>query len=128
MNIIKRNWPYKITDDTNKVQATVMSLVLQEFLMIKQFGGKVDGYNPMIRVAEADIDNEIPEGLPNRTDAEGNIRTWRTWRDDTHPLPEPEDIDGTLYYTFVSYTFGKALTDDELLIIYNSPDAQLIDI
>ncbi len=136
MNIVKRNWPYKI-DDNNKVQATVMDMILQEWQMILAYGGSTRGYMPFIKVAEADIDNEVPEGLPNRTyevciaDCEGEepvmetrVHTWRTWRDATHPLPEVSE-DG--YYYFVSYTFGKGLTDSELMTIYNSTDAELVD-
>ncbi|NHJ84884.1 MAG: hypothetical protein FK734_05450 [Asgard group archaeon] len=109
---------------------------LTHFLMVMGLdNGNVENYNPYIKVSEADIDNEVPLGLLNRidisydyTDPENpveiqTVRTWRTWRDDNHPLSEP--IDG--YYYFQSNTFFNYLTSFELMIIYNNLDAELVD-
>jgi len=119
---------------------------IDHFNMLTQLPDiKVDFYNPFIKVAETDIDNAIPEGLSNRTYKEQvdttiekeietgeeiqvpvyetRIHTWRTWRDNSHPLSEP--IEG--YYYFMSATFGKSLSSEELYIIHNSIHADLID-
>lgn len=142
-NILKRGW--KLWNGNNILHAEVHDFTVQELLVLANFEGTVEYFNPFIKVAEADIDSEIPEGLPNRTyqeqigaetefDSETNeeiqvptyeerIHTWRTWRDSTHPLGEP--IEG--FYYFMSATFGKTLTSNELLIIHNSLSAELVD-
>ena len=91
--------------------------------------GDVKNWAAWMKIAETDIDNEIPEGLPNRDDGQGGIHTWRTWRDAGHPLPDPieDPADGLMYYYTITFTFGKTLTSSELLIIDNSADAELID-
>lgn len=119
---------------------------IDHFSMLMQLpGAKVEFYMPFIKVAELDIDSEIPEGLSNRTyqeqvgteievdpetgeeiqvpTYEERIHTWRTWRDSSHPLGEPV---GGFYY-FMSAPFGNTLPSDELLIIHNSLTAELVD-
>ena len=142
-NLLKRGW--KLWNGNNMLHAEVHDFTVQELLVLTNFEGTVEYFNPFIKVAGADIDSEIPEGLPNRTyqeqvgteaeiDPETNeeiqvpihstkVHTWRTWRDSTHPLGEP--IEG--FYYFMSASFGKTLTSDELLIIHNSQTATLID-
>lgn len=121
------------------------SFDIQDFLTVKSTGGRVEFYNPLIKVPVLNIDDEIPVGLSNRVyqvqidtvteiDKEtgeeiqspvydDRIHTWKTWRDNAHPLGEP--VDG--YYYFMSATFGKVLTDDELMLIHNTPDIELVD-
>lgn len=142
-NILKRGW--KLWSVGDVLHAEVKDFTVQEMLVLNRFDGGVEYFNPFIKVAEADIDSEIPEGLPNRTyqeqvgtetelDPETNeeiqvptyqerIHTWRTWRDSTHPLGEP--IEG--FYYFMSASFGNTLTSNELLIIHNSLTAELAD-
>ena len=142
-NLLKRGW--KLWNGNNMLHAEVHDFTVQELLVLSNFEGTVEYFNPFIKVAEADIDSEIPEGLPNRTyqeqigvetelDPETNeeiqvpiyeerIHTWRTWRDSTHPLGEP--IEG--FYYFMSASFGKTLTSNELLTIHNAPTAELVD-
>lgn len=130
-------------DLTNDAEA---DFDIDHFNMLSQLPGvKVEFYMPSIKVAEADIDNEIPEGLSNRTYQEQvgtvvttdpeteeeiqepvyetRVHTWRTWRDNSHPLPEP--VEG--YYYFMSATFGKTLLFEELKIIFNSSNVELVD-
>ena len=132
-NVLKRGWKTEIIG--NSAISYVQELNVQEFLMIMGFGGSVEYFVPFVKVAEADIDNTVPDGLPNRTypicisdcDTENPVtdtavHSWRTWRDATHPLGEA--IDG--FYYFMSATFGSALTSRELMIIHNS-EADLVD-
>ncbi len=143
-NLLKRGW--KLWNGNNMLHAEVHDFTVQELLVLTNFEGTVEYFNPFIKVAETDIDSEIPEGLPNRTyQVEGDsevigidpdtgdemleptyedrIHTWRTWRDSTHPLGEP--IEG--FYYFMSASFGKTLTSNELLTIHNAPTAELVD-
>jgi len=113
-NILLRGWKTRVVGSMGVSE--IQDLVVDEFLLITAFGGGVKYFNPFIKVAEADIDNEIPEGLPNRTYSvciedceeeepimEERVHTWRTWRDANHPLSEPiEDEEGNKYYYFMS--------------------------
>ena len=147
-NLLKRGW--KLRNGNNMLHAEVHDFTVQELLVLTNFEGTVEYFNPFIKVAEGNIDDEIPEGLPNRVyshqvgvkeeedlidedtgvvhtvevpDYEDRIHTWRTWRDSTHPLGEP--IKG--FYYFMSATFGKTLASNELLTIHNSLSAELVD-
>jgi len=125
-NILKRGWKTEIIG-ANAI-SYVQELSVQEFLMIMGFGGDVEYFVPFVKVAEADIDNTVPDGLPNRLDDNGNARTWRTWRDAAHPLGDLiADENGNNYYYFMSATFGQALKAAELLAIHNATDAELVD-
>jgi len=122
---------------------------VDDFLTLMSIdNGNQVGWLPFIKVNDADIDNEVPVGLDNRTyeeciancdqDPEGPtppeyvtvIRTWRTWRDANHPLPDPigEPIEAPTEYNyyFVAHTFGVARRSYELLIIQNNADSELI--
>lgn len=122
-------------DRINGRSATIAFSVKDLVFVKNDLGGDVFNFAPWVKVAEADIDNEVPEGLPNRieisydyTDPDNPVevqtaRTWRTWRDDGHPLSEP--IEG--FYYFQSNTFYNYLTGTELMIIYNSVNATLVD-
>ena len=91
----------------------------------------------VIKVVEENIDDEVCEGIPNRTYTETTIftdeneqpvtveriHTWRTWRDDSHQLGD--SIEG--YYYFMSATFGQTLTSHELMLIHNSANVELVD-
>lgn len=142
-NCLKRGW--KLWNESDRLFAEVKRLRVDEFELIMMFEGEIEWYNPFIKVSEVDIDSEIPEGLPNRiykvqigTESdidpetneeyqipiyEDNVHTWRSWRDQSHPLGEP--ING--FYYFMSATFGKTLTGSELFIIHNSPYCELVN-
>lgn len=132
---------YLVADiDTSRVSFNV-----NDFLLVISKGGEVKFFNPLVKVNELNIDDEIPEGLPNRTYQEQTgisitideetgeeieepiyeekIHTWRSWRDKSHPLGNI--IDGNYY--FMSATFGKTLSSDELMLIHNSNGVELVD-
>lgn len=97
------------------------------FVLSYDLGGVVN-YSPYIKVSEANIDEQITDGLPNRTYLDGDnveqIHTWRTWEMPNYPLPEP--IEG--YYYLLSYRgTGNYLKDTELMLIYNDSNAELIN-
>lgn len=134
-NIIRRGW--KVCNIGDRIHAEVLSLSVEELELINMFDGNVQYFCPFIKVGKNDIDSTIPEGLRDRTyiydtgliTEEGEsvtleqTHTWRTWRDDSHPLGEV--IDG--YYYFMSATFGYTLSGEELMIIHNSTSAELVD-
>lgn len=133
-NIILRGWKTESVGDMGI--SSVKSLIVDEFLLVLNFGGKVEFFSPLVKVAEADIDNQIPEGLSNRTYpviiddsdpanpiTEERVHTWRSWRDTAHPLGSP--IEGSYY--FMSASFGKVHVDTELLIIHMHTDSTLVD-
>ena len=116
-----------------QVKITAEDITVAVFLDIKALdNNKVEYFTCSIRVLDTDIDNEIPDGLPNRIDPNtGNPHTWRTWHDEYHPLPapleDPENV-GVYHYYLLSYPFGVPLTDDELMIAHNVADAMLWDL
>lgn len=134
-NIIRRGW--KVWNGNERIHAEVLSLTVEELELIDMFEGSVQYFCPFIKVAEEDIDTIIPEGLSNRTyiydtgllNEEGEAvtleqtHTWRTWRDDSHPLGDV--VNG--YYYFMSATFGATLPSKELMIVHNSESAKLVD-
>lgn len=133
-NIVRRGW--KVWDNSNNLHAEVRSLIVDELLLIRQYSGTVKYFNPIVKVAELEIDSEIPIGLPNRTYTiivdntdpenpvtEEKVHTWRSWRSPNHPLGEV--FEG--FYYFISATYGKTLTCTELLIIHQSATATLVD-
>ena len=134
-NIIKRGW--KVWNSDGRIHAEIMELTVDEFGILLSLEGAVEWFNPFIKVPEALIDAEILEGLSNRTYQvqtgidpiteepiyEDKIHTWKTWRDDSHPLADP--IEG--FYYFMSATFGRTLSTKELEIIYKNGTVFLVD-
>ena len=120
-NILLRGW--KTWSYDGNIYGGIKSLTVDEFLLLLAFGGDVKYVDFYIKVAEADINNLVPEGLPNRLDVDGIPHSWATWRVPNYPLGDA--VDG--YYKFPSYSFGKYLTAEQLMIIHNSADAELIE-
>lgn len=108
-----------------------VSLDINDFLFItSKDDGDVFFYNPFIEIEQSHIDDEIPEGLPNRIDTltiDGvnsmeRIHTWRTWRNSSYPLEKIGE-----YFYSVSCIFGNTLSSKELLIIHSTDGVRLID-
>ena len=64
-NILKRGW--KVWNGGPALHAEIHSLVVQEFLLILGFEGSIKYYNPFVKVEKVAINDEISEGLPNKT-------------------------------------------------------------
>lgn len=110
---------------------------LKHFLLVSDvIGGEVEYYIPYIKIADADMSNEVPEGLPNRLvpatyDEEGveltpeRVKTWTEWVQTNYTITT---IEGYSYFRSNAGNYqGKSLTSSELLIIHNSTDAELVD-
>ena len=142
-SILMNDMGYPRTSVSDTVEATVPNISVNTFLKVSTLEkGDIKYWQAWMKIQDINIDNEIPEGLPNRTYEvcisdcetenpvyETRVHTWRTWRDVGHPLPDPleDPNDNLMYYYTLTYTFGQTLTMDELLIIHNSADAVLID-
>lgn len=144
---LERQEPRKRGSSGDVMWMEINYLLLEHFLMIMELdGGKVEYFNPFVKVLDSAMDNEIPEGLSNRTyiktiteatyDEEGNeltpavteevVKTWRQWQRG-NINPQLYD-DGYLYVRSNYGNFnGASLSSKELLIIHNSTDAELVD-
>jgi len=140
-DLISEGYDY-ITDSKGrerkvKVSEEIDFAPINLLFVVNDLGGEVYFYNPYIKVAEANIDDEIPEGLPNRTYTvviddsdpdniitEERVHTWRTWRDENHPLGDV--VNG--YYYFISNTFFDYLLGSELVLINNATGVEIISI
>jgi hypothetical protein len=133
-NILRRGW--KTWNGNGYINARVKTLTVNEFLLVMKFNGYVKYFNPYIKIAETNINNNVPTSLPNATYTETVTdpetgkntntiinRTWKTWRDVNHPLSDPIEE----YYYFISASYGISLSGNDLLTIYNSDDATLVD-
>lgn len=111
-------------------------------------GSQVEGWRPYVKIAEADINNEVPEGLPNRVysaipeyeDEEGNVvsevpervKTWNEWflnfsRNGVQGNYTATLNDGYWYYNLNYVSLNDDINGTELLLIHNSVDAELVD-
>lgn len=110
---------------------------LKHFLLVADvIEAEVEYYIPYIKITDVNMYNEIPEGLPNRIisatyDEEGveltpeRVKTWAEWVQTNYTITS---IDGYSYFrSNAGNTQGKSLTSNELLILYNSTDAELVD-
>lgn len=124
-NILKRGW--KVYEDGDFISADVKSLTVDEFLLLMQFGGRAYNFAPGIKVEAININDAIPEGLPNRTyvneDEETIVHTWSSWHDDMHINFTYSD--GSILIS--SMPFSTYLSDSVLLTIHNSPGVQLTE-
>jgi len=132
-NIIARGW--KTWNGDNCIHAEIKELSVGEFLLIMSLDNSdVKYFNPFIKIATSALDNEIPEGITNRInpavlDEGGNeitpasIKTWREWVLQNYTIT---DVEGYSYFLSAAGT-GCSLTSEELMIIYNSTDATLVD-
>jgi hypothetical protein len=108
-----------------------------QFIMSKD-NGDIKYWNPRIKIAEANINDEVPEGLPNRmtaevwdyTDEENPVliepsrpKTWVEWFGVNYP---PIIIEGYHYYVSVGGNKGFSLTGSELMIIHNTTGVELV--
>jgi len=148
MNIVKRGKDWKTWNGDLLMHAQVLSLEIREFLLVMGLDlGEVLYYNPYIKVLESNWNNPIPDGLPdsetdpvydeNSPDPENPIiltpsrrKTWKEWQ---RGNIVPKLING-YYYVLSAYGVApsenrlmQTLTGTELMIIYNSNDATLID-
>jgi len=141
LNMVKRGW--KRWNGDGRIHCEAKELKVWEFLKVMELDkGDVIYFNPFIKIAESDFDNTLPEGLPNRIkaavidpespDSENPIileperpKTWREWQIGNII---PELIEG---YWYVNANYGNVngvtLTGTELMIVYNSNDATLVD-
>lgn len=148
MNIIKRGGEWKSWNGDELMHAQVLSMDVWEFVTVMSLDmSEVMYYNPYIEVSSANWNNPIPDGLPdsetdpvydeNSPDPENPIiispsrrKTWAEWQ---YGNIIPVLIEG---YYYVRSAYGvkpspsrpsQTLTGKELMIIYNSSDATLID-
>jgi hypothetical protein len=140
-NWLERQKPRKRGTANGVIWIEIDYLLVNEFNMLGQYDdAKVEYFNPFLKIAEADFDNEIPEGLPNRMTAEewdytdpenpvlitpSRVKTWREWQIGNII---PELIEG-FWYVRSSYgnTNGASLKYDEMLILQNSSDVEFVD-
>ena len=140
-NMTRRGW--KRWSDSDLLFAEAKTLNIHEFLMlmIGNNGSKYDGaivqyYAPFVKIPIVHIYNITPVGLPNRSvkaklDNNDVVitaayeKTWKQWVGNSYSITE---INGDAYFLSNSGNFGsKSLTDDELMIIYNTPNCTLTD-
>lgn len=118
-------WGCRIFRNENNIICRVndsVKITIEDFLFImSKDGGNIKNFDPYVKIHKDDIDNKIPDGLPYSDDKTKN--TWRTWRNDNNSLDEPIEN----YYYFKSSTFDETLTGDELMLIYDSTDATLVN-
>lgn len=151
-NMVFRGW--KRWNGDNKIHVNVKSLSVQEMLVLKTLrDGEVYNFHPFIKLNENDINNEIPEGLPNRlfiaiaeyTNEEGELvpelpekaKTWQQWllnldRDNNSQTNVVSFInhEGYNYYYTQVYANGiENITGTHLMIIYTdgNSDVTLVD-
>lgn len=103
-------------------------------------GGSFSDMEFGIKVLAANLDDEIPAGLPNReyqvvvneelpendpARYETRIRTWRDWRDAQHPLVmKPDDTEAI----FTSNPYGFELSCDDYVLIRDSAGVSVMSI
>jgi len=137
IRFLKRGYPRKKLGD--RIQTDIEYLEVVDFLSLKQLPDtEVLFYNPVIKIAEANWDDELPEGLPNRTKTvivddsdpeniitEEQVKTWREWQGGNI---NPVLIEGFWYVNsnYGNYK-GACLKDSELVIIHNSDGVVLIN-
>lgn len=56
-------------------------VTLEHVAAVVGLGGAVEAWPCWLRLAAADLDSPVADGLPNRTDAQGAVRTWGQWHD-----------------------------------------------
>lgn len=146
LNMAKRGW--KLWNGDGRLHAEVKELTINEFLLVMSLdSGEVEYFTPYVKISEADINNEVLEGLPNRTypaytdpsDEENpievpeRVKTWNEWllnysMDGVQGNYTATLIDGFWYYNVNGIYKGlQYMTGSELMLIHNSVDAELVD-
>lgn len=123
---------------------------LKHLLMISCINGAlVEDYYPLVKVLATDMDNPVPDGLPNcikaavmsEWDGEGNeedftpveleaerLKTWTEWANLDTDAYNGVVVDDYHYFgAHFGNDKGAALSIDELLLIYAADDAELVD-
>lgn len=128
------------------VKRSLAKLEVSDFMMlIGVRDGDVSNYNPWVKVAEADLQNIVPEGLPERlitvviddTDPEKIVteqqsKTWYEWgrgfqtREQTESNMHLNIIEGYAYFKPTNGNRGKYLSGAELVIIHQGADSELV--
>jgi len=138
VNALRRGWKMWDGED-GYIYTEAKEMDVKTFLLIASYNGRVDGFDPNIRVEENCIDDAVPEGLPNRTYLNGSgdevVYTWMGWNDGmsipevkTETVTDANGVQTTkTYYVLSGLPFDAYLTTEVLLIINETIGVKLID-
>lgn len=92
--------------NSNDVSIAPVMLALSE-------GFTVEGAPICIKMTPAKYASNVPVGISNRLDGEGNVRKWNEWHDETHTHITAVDGDKLVF----GNSWGVELTSAELLTL-----------